>query len=129
MIPNVQNILVAAVRCRRRLTLSYDGHMAIRVVEPHIIYTSEENLLMLLAYQIRGYHSSKRHGAFWRPFLARKIEHISIMDDLFEPRVEAGYFKVAAMVKGRILLRVKEAGDYTYLNTEIYGPPVPKRVS
>jgi len=129
LIPNVQNILVAAIRCRRRLLLHYDGRVASRVVEPHIIYTSEENLLVLLAYQVRGYHSSKRHGPFWRPFLARKIEHISVMDELFEPRVEAGFFKVAAMVEGQVLLRVKEAGDYTYLNTAVYGPPVPKRVN
>lgn len=129
LIPNVQNLLVAAVRCRRRLKLNYDGQGAVRVVEPHIVYTSEENLLTLLAYQIRGYHSSRREGSFWRPFQVRKIEQIAIMDELFEPRIEAGFFKLAAMLKGRVQQRVEEAGDYTYLNTEVYGPPVPKRVN
>lgn len=129
MIPNVQSMVVAAVRSRRRLKVHYDGHVAVRVLEPHIVYTSKEKILTLLAYQIRGYHSSKRQGPFWRPFQLRKIEHISVMDELFEPRIEAGYFKIAAMVKGQILLRVQEAGEYTYLNSAIYGPPLPKRVS
>lgn len=127
MIPNVQNILVAAIRSRRRLKMHYDGRIAARVLEPHVIYMSEENLLTLLAYQVSGYHSSRRHGPFWRPFQVRKIDHVSIMDELFEPRIESGYFKVAAMIKGRVLLRVKEVGEYTYYNNAIYGPPVPGR--
>lgn len=129
MIPNVQNMVVAAVRSRRRLKVHYDGHVAFRVLEPHIVYTSKEKILTLLAYQIRGYHSSKRQGPFWRPFQLRKIEHMSVMDELFEPRIEAGYFKIAVMVKGQVLLKVREAGEYAYLNSAIYGPPLPKRVS
>ena len=129
MIPNVQNMVVAAVRSRRRLKVHYDGHVAVRVLEPHVVYASEEKILTLLAYQIRGYHSSKRQGPFWRPFQMRKIEHIAVMDELFEPRIEAGYFKVAAMVRGQVFLRVQEAGEYTYLNCAIYGPPLPKRVN
>ena len=82
----------------------------------------------MLAYQVRGYHSSKRQGPFWRPFQLRKIDHISVMDELYEPRIEAGFFKVAALVKGEILLKVEEAGEYTYFNTGIYGPPSPRQV-
>ncbi len=128
LIPNVQTIVAAAMRSRRRLKVHYDRRVAPRVLEPHLIFLSEEKSLNLLAYQVRGYHSSKRQGPFWRPFQLRKIDHISVMDELFEPRIEAGFFKVVAMVKGEILLRVEEAGDYTYFNTEIYGPPSPRQV-
>lgn len=126
MIPNVQLIISAALRNRRRLQVHYDRRVAGRILEPHIIYSSEEGVITLLAFQVRGYSSTKREGPFWRPFQLRKIDHISVTDELFEPRIEAGYFKVAAMVKGRVLLRVQEAADYTYLNTDIYGPPSPR---
>lgn len=129
LIPNVQNILTAAVRSRRCLKIHYDGHVAVRFVEPHIIYISEDKVLTLLAYQVRGYHSSKRQGPFWRPFQVRKIDRLSVSDEMFDPRIEAGFFKVAAMVKGQVLLRVQEAGEYTYLNKGIYGPPLPKRLN
>lgn len=127
MIPNVQHIVSAAVRSRRRLQVHYDRRMAGRILEPHIIYNAEENVLTLLAYQVRGYQSIKRQGPFWRPFQMRKIDHISVIEELFEPRIEAGYFKIAAMVKGEVLLRVQEAGDYTYFNGDVYGPPLPRR--
>lgn len=116
------------MRSRRRLKVHYDGRVAVRLLEPHLIYNSEENVLMLLAFQVQGFHTSKREGPFWRPFQVRKIDHLSVTDELFAPRIEAGYVKVAAMVRGRVLLRVQEAGEYTYLNRGIHGPPSPKRV-
>jgi hypothetical protein len=106
----------------------YDRRVAVRILEPHILYASESSVLMLLAFQVKGYHSSSRQGPFWRPFQLRKIDHISVTDELFEPRIEAGYFKVAAVLKGSVVLRVQEAGEYVFLNTALSGPPSPKRI-
>lgn len=129
MIPNIQNTVAAAVRSRRRLKIHYDGRVAARVLEPHILYTSEDKVLTLLAFQVKGFHSSTRRGPFWRPFQLRKIDRFSVTDELFEPRIEAGFFKVAAMVKGQVLLRVQEAGEYTCLNKGFCGPPFTRRLN
>lgn len=125
MIPNVQHIVASAIRNKRRLRLYYDGRPDDRFVEPHIIYISDQEIVMALAYQVWGHHSSRRQGPFWRPFQLRKIDEISVTDELFLPRIGEGYFKVAALIKGRTLLRVKDADAYMHFNTAIYGPPVP----
>ena len=125
MIPNVQHIVAAAIRNKRRLGLRYDDRPQDRFVEPHIIYTSDQEVATVLAYQVRGYHSSRRQGSFWRPFQLRKIDEISVIDELFLPRIGEGYFKVAALIKGQTLLRVNDADAYMHFSTAIHGPPVP----
>lgn len=125
MIPNVQHFVAAAIRNKRRLSLLYDGKRKERIVEPHIIYVAEAKILTLLAYQVRGYHSSKRQGSFWRPFQLRKVDAISVTEELFLPREREGYIKVASLIKGETLLRVQHADDYMYFNATIYGPPLP----
>ena len=125
MIPNVQHIVAAAIRNKRRLGLRYDGRLHDRFVEPHVIFTSDQDTLTVLAYQVRGYHSLRRQGSFWRPFQLRKIDNISVIDELFLPRISEGYFKVAALIKGQTLLRVNEADAFMHFSTAIHGPPVP----
>ena len=125
MIPNVQHIVAAAIRNKRRLGLRYDGRPQDRFVEPHIIYTSDQEVATVLAYQVRGYHSSRRQGSFWRPFQLRKIDEISVIDELFLPRFSEGYFKAAALIKGQTLLRVNDADAYMHFSKAIHGPPLP----
>jgi len=125
VIPNVQHIVAAAIRNKRLLGLFYDGQPHDRFIEPHIIYTSTQEILIVLAYQVRGYHSSKRQDSFWRPFQLRKIDEISVLDELFLPRIGEGYFKVAALIKGQTHLRVNDADAYMHFSPAIYGPPVP----
>ena len=125
MIPNVQHFVAAAIRNKRRLCLRYDGRPQDRFVEPHIIFASDQEIVTVLAYQVRGYNSSRRQGSFWRPFHLGKIDEISVIDELFLARIGEGYFKVAALIKGRTLLRVNDADAYMHFSTAIHGPPVP----
>ena len=125
MIPNVQNIIQAAVRNKRRLSLRYDGRSHARIVEPHLLFRSDQDVITMLAYQVRGYHSSKRRGSFWRPFQIRKIDSISVTDELFTPRMKEGYIKVCDMIQGTALVRVDGADTYMHFNPAIYGPPTP----
>ena len=79
----------------------------------------------LLAYQVRGYHSSKRRGSFWRPFQIRKIDAISVTEELFTPRMKEGYIKVCDLIQGTALVRVNGADAYMHFNPAIAGPPTP----
>lgn len=125
MIPNVQRLLTSAIRNRRRVLLRYDGRERSRVVEPHLLY-SGSNGMTLVGYQIRGYHSSRRQGAYWRPFQLGKIDHIYVTDETFTPRQKQGYETVSKVVRGAVVASVEvKPSKYSYFNPAVYGPPRP----
>jgi hypothetical protein len=105
MLPNLVPTLTAAIRNRRCAILRYDGKMESRTVEPHVLFRANADLV-LVAYQVKGYHSSRREGSFWRPFSLQKIDSLVVADELFVPRLAHGYEKVLAAIKGEILMRV-----------------------
>ncbi len=126
MLPNAQRLITSAVRNKRRVLIRYDGRSQSRVVEPHILYRSEAGNLTMVGYQVRGYHSSKRRGSFWRPFQLRKIDSMHVLDEVFEPRLREGYSAVAATIRGALLAKLESKENrYTYLSTELQGPPTP----
>lgn len=107
------------------MSLRYDGRPHERIVEPHLLYRSDQDVITILAYQVRGYHSSKRRGSFWRPFQIRKIDSIVVTEELFAPRMKEGYIKVCDLIQGTALVRVNGADAYMHLNPDIAGPPTP----
>lgn len=126
MLPNLYKTIASAIRNKRRIIIRYSGRSRSRVVEPHILFKSEEGEVSLLGYQIRGYHSSKRNDSFWRAFQLRKIDGIYVSPELFEARLNQGYAAVAGRLKGEVLSSlVADADDYGFFDGRLYGPPVP----
>jgi len=126
MIPNLYKTIASAIRNKRRIVIRYNGRSRSRVVEPHAIYRGEDGEVNLLGYQVRGYHSSKRNGSFWRPFQLHKIDNIHVSQELFEPRLSAGYAAVVSSLKGQVLAALGEGSDeYRFFDARVYGPPVP----
>ena len=126
MIPNVQRLVASAIRNRRRILLRYDGRERSRVVEPHLLYYGADRTPTLVAYQVRGYHSSRRQGAYWRPFQLGKIDSIYVTEETFIPRQKQGYATVAQMVRGEVVSQVELVpSQYCYFNPTVYGPPTP----
>jgi hypothetical protein len=130
MLPNIKELVGSAIRNKRRLLLRYDGRSHTRVVEPHLLYRAENGTLTMVAYQISGYHSSKRRGTFWRPFQLKKVDSVYVMNDVFEPRIAQGYESVTKLVKGEIMSRLAaEDSPYNYFRPGRYGPPIPAYLS
>jgi hypothetical protein len=126
MIPNLHKTIASAIRNKRRIVVRYNGRSRSRVVEPHVLFKSEDGEVSLLGYQVRGYHSSKRNGSFWRPFSLHKIDNIHVSQELFEPRLGQGYAAVTRSLKGQILAALEyEANDYKFFDPRVAGPPVP----
>lgn len=126
MIPNLYKTIASAIRNKRRIVIRYNGKSRSRVVEPHALFKSEEGEVSLLGYQVRGYHSSKRNGSFWRPFQLKKVDNIHVSQELFEARLSQGYSAVAKTLKGQVLSALeREPDDYKFFDARIYGPPVP----
>jgi len=126
MIPNLHKTIASAIRNKRRLVIRYNGRTRSRVIEPHVLFKSESGEVGLLAYQVRGYHSSKRNGSYWRPFQLHKIDNIHVSQELFEPRVSHGYEAVARSLKGEILSSLEQCpGEYRFFDGRVQGPPVP----
>jgi hypothetical protein len=129
VLPNLIPTLTAAIRNRRCVVLRYDGKTETRTVEPHVLFRTHGDRggdLVLVTYQVKGYHSSRREGSFWRPFGLQKIDSLVVADELFVPRLAHGYENVLAAIKGEVLMRVDpKPTDYTFQGTGIYGPPAP----
>lgn len=126
MIPNLYKTIASAIRNKRRVVIRYNGRSRSRVVEPHVLYKSDEGDVTLLGYQVRGYHSSKRQDSYWRPFQLRKIDNIHVSQELFEPRLRHGYSTVMKSIKGRMLSAMEcQPDDYRFFDARVYGPPVP----
>ena len=125
VIPNVQHIIQAAIRNKRRLVLRYDGRTQFRVIEPHLLYKSGA-VISLLGYQVRGHHSSRRRkDAYWRPFQLRKMDSVLVSDELYEPRLKEGFAKVSTMIRGETLRSITLDDEISYFNSAVCGPPTP----
>lgn len=91
MLPNVLQSISRAIRERHCLAIYFDQQRQVRVVEPHAVYTDENDELVLDAYQIRGYSEAGRPTPFWRPFPLGKISSIAQLKESFAPRVYEGF--------------------------------------
>ena len=91
MMPNVLQVLTNAIKEKHCVAIRYHGQKHVRVVEPHAIYSSENDEMVLDAFQVRGYSSSGRPTPFWRPFRLKKINAVSLLKESFTPRMEEGF--------------------------------------
>lgn len=126
MLPNLKNTVVSAIKNRRRLLIRYNGNKRSRLVEPHILYESENNHQILVCFQVGGHSSRGRPTPFWRPFRLKKVESVYVVDELFEARVAKGFNSVEASTRGTIELSVRtDRGEYNFFSSQVYGPPPP----
>lgn len=117
MLPNALQVVTRAIRERRCLAIHFDGQRDVRVVEPHAVYSDEQDRLVLDAYQVRGYSEAGRPTPFWRPFPLGQITTISLLKESFAPRVLEG-FSPARLKYRRGLVVVIDNGNHEF-------PPLP----
>ncbi len=80
-------------------------------------------MVTLIAYQLRGDHSSNRRGTFWRPFQLSKINSIYVSQDVFTPRVRQGYETVIELIRGDTIAVVDvKPSEYFFHHRGIQGP-------
>ncbi|MDH3688428.1 MAG: hypothetical protein OEU36_02960 [Gammaproteobacteria bacterium] len=129
MLPNLGKIVETAIRNKRRLLIHYNGVNRTRVIEPHILFRTEDRKSGLVAYQVSGYSSRDREPPFWRPFQLGKVDSVVVLEEVFSPRVEKGFHKVRSAVKGEEVMVVDASpSEYYYLEPRVYGPPVPDHI-
>lgn len=124
---NILQILTRAIKDRRCVALRYERQRAVRVIEPHAIYSDEHSQLMLDAYQVRGYSSSGRPMPFWRPFRIKKIMDVEILKDGFMPRTAEGFSADRLKYKSG-LVAIVESPRAAFVHPEVaaeVGPPRP----
>lgn len=148
MIPNILQLLTAAIRQKQCVAIRYHDQRQVRVIEPHVIYTHENGEMVVDGYQTRGYSSSGRPPPFWRPFRLKKITAITPLKEPFETRLHEGFSpdkdkyrrRLVAMVDDRrhttgapaeTLIRRQEQAErqrrlYTRPQPEETGPQLPK---
>lgn len=108
---NILQVLTRAINERRCIALRYQDQRAIRVVEPHAIYSEEHSQLMLDAYQVQGYSASGRPPPFWRPFRIEKIADVKVLAETFMPRAAEGFSPARLKYKNGLVAIVKAPPD------------------
>jgi predicted DNA-binding transcriptional regulator YafY len=128
MISNIMQIMSQAIRERRCVAIRYHDQRQVRVLEPHAIYTNEHGELVLDAYQTRGFSSSGRPVPFWRPFRLKKIAAVSVLKEVFQPRVAEGFSPSRLKYKSGVVAIVQDtapAFNYPAQASEM-GPFLPE---
>ncbi len=127
MIPNILEILSAAIINKRCVAVRYKGQTQTRFIEPHILYRTKSGRYVVESYQIRGHSAGGRLPPFWRPFQLKKITTVQVLEELFNPRVVEGFQTIRKMVTSEIIGVVEMAeNEYFYFNSGVYGPPKPQ---
>lgn len=124
---NILQVLTKAIKERRCVAIRYQDQRAVRVVEPHAIYSDEHSQLMLDAYQVRGHSSSGRPLPFWRPFRIKKIVDAEVLKEVFMPRTAEG-FSAARLKYKNGLVAIVEVPHTPFAYPEAaleMGPPRP----
>ncbi len=103
MVPVVLKLLTKAAKERRRAAIRYNGQNHLRVVEPHVIYTSEDGSVVADCYQVKGYSSSGKLPPFWKTFRVTKIDAVFLLNTPFEA-ASANGFKLNRRDDGRRLI-------------------------
>lgn len=124
---NILQLLSRAIKERRCIAMRYQGQRAVRVVEPHAIYSDEQSQLLLDAYQVRGHSSSGRPLPFWRPFRVKRIDEIEILKSEFIPRTAEGFSAARLKYKNGLVAIVESPNavlGQLQASAEV-GPPRP----
>ena len=128
---NILQVLSRAIKERRCVALRYQDQRAVRVVEPHAIYSDEHSQLMLDAYQVRGHSSSGRPMPFWRPFRIKKISHVDVLKEVFVPRTAEGFSAARLKYKNGLVAIVQTPNTgFAYPPEALMdiGPPRPQHM-
>lgn len=88
---NVLKTLKKAIENRRCLAVRYRGQQGVRVIEPHVAYTNDAGEFVVDCYQIRGFSASGRRPPFWKRLRLKHIVAISVLKQVFEPRLLEGF--------------------------------------
>lgn len=108
MIPNIMQIMSQAIRERHCVAVRYHDQRQVRVLEPHVIYTNDRGELVLDAFQTRGYSASGRPVPFWRPFRLKRIAAVSVLKEVFQPRVAEGFSSQRLKYKSGVVAIVQD---------------------
>lgn len=87
----VLKLLIQSIQSRQCAIIRYDGQQAIRVVEPHVIYTHSSGNIIVECMQTRGHSGPDTRFPFWQGFYLKKINSVFLLDIHFEARIKQGF--------------------------------------
>ena len=88
---DVLQLLIQSIRSRQCAIIRYDGQQAIRVVEPHVIYTHSSGNIIVECLQTRGHSGPDTRFPFWQGFYLKKINSVFLLNIHFEARIKQGF--------------------------------------
>lgn len=85
-----------------RLVYAPDPPGASRVCHPHVVYETPGGKVLVEAYQVDGYSSSRPEPG-WRHFDVQQVSEIVVTDDRFS--IDPGYDRDSPKRHGRVIAR------------------------
>lgn len=88
---SIIKILNRAISERKIAVVRCNNQHAIRVIEPHVIYTTGSGEIVIECFQTRGFTESGNPPPLWTKFRIASIRSAYLLNDMFEVRLADGF--------------------------------------
>lgn len=88
---SIMKILNRAISERKSTIVRCNGHHLIRIIEPHVIYTTHTGEIVVECFQTRGFTESGNPPPLWTKFRLASIRSAYLLNDTFEVRLADGF--------------------------------------
>lgn len=89
--PNTLRILTQAILEKRCVAIRCEGRARLVTIEPHAIYTDEQNNIVIDCFQKSGASEEDGPEGFWNTVGWRKINAVFWLNTFFAPRLNQGF--------------------------------------
>ena len=89
--PGIMKILSRAISERKTAVVRCNNQHAIRIIEPHVIYTTGSGEIVVECFQTRGFTESGNPPPLWTKFRIASIRSAYLLNDIFEVRLADGF--------------------------------------
>ena len=104
---SIIKILNRAISERKTAVVRCNNQHAIRVIEPHVIYTTGSGEIVIECFQTRGFTESGNPPPLWTKFRIASIRSAYLLNDIFEVRLADGFDPEKMQYRHGLLSMVK----------------------
>lgn len=104
---SILKILNRAISERKSTVVRCNGHHSIRIIEPHVIYSTSSGEIVVECFQTRGFTESGNPPPLWTKFRLSSIRSAYLLNDIFEVRLDEGFNPEKKEYNHRLVSMVK----------------------
>jgi len=82
------NQAIAEKRC---VAIRYNGRHQVWIIEPHVIYTDNDDNIVINCYQMSKIAASAEKNGYWRTLFWRNLDSVYLLNSEFRVRLKEGF--------------------------------------